>query len=140
MPKGEGWFIDLQNGEHIGILEHRYAVIGDPARYRVTPEEIAGKDRSEILRLTLSRGFVRVRADKEWLVAEFNAPEDEALPLINGFLLDKGFVGHRQLRLRDHREHRQLDCTADELLDSLPAAGKWQAMSPAPETRPGEDQ
>ena len=103
MPNGEGWFIDLRNGEHIPIHEHRQAVLDDPARYRVTAAKVTGKNRSEVLGLVLSRGFVRVRADKSWLVAEFNAPEDEALPHIRQFLRDKGFVGYRRLRLRDHR-------------------------------------
>jgi len=121
MPNGEGWFIDLRTGEHISIHEHRHAVVADPARYRVTPEEIAGKDRKHIVGLALERGFVRVRADKGWLVAEFNAPQGEALPQIERFLADKGFVEYRQLRIRDHRLGRQLECTAAEFFEGVPA-------------------
>ena len=130
MPNGEGWFIDLKNGEHIRISEHRFAVVADPVRYRVTPDEIAGKCRDEILSLVLSRGFVRVRADREWLVAEFNAPASEALPVIKGFLEENGFVGYRQLRIRDHLQRRQLECMASELLNSRFREDQWQAWPP----------
>lgn len=133
MPKGEGWFIDLRNGEHISIFEHQLAVRQNPARYRVTPEEIAGKQRADIVGLALRRGFVRVRADKERLVAEFNAPADEALPHIQRFLRDKGFIGYRQLRLRDHRIGRQVECTADEFLNDSLSPEDWVPMSASPQ-------
>ena len=99
-------------------------------RYRVTPDEIAGKCRDDILSLVLSRGFVRVRAAKEWLVAEFNASADEAMPLIRQFLQEKEFVGYRQLRIRDHLQRRQLGCMASELLDGQLAEDRWQAWPP----------
>ncbi|MFW6106726.1 MAG: hypothetical protein ACOC8H_01050, partial [bacterium] len=78
--------------------------------------------------LALERGFVRVRADKGWLVAEFDAPPEDALPQIERFLLDKGFIGYRRLRIRDHRVGRQLECTAAEFFDGPPGPERWVRM------------
>lgn len=42
MPPGEGWFIDLESGEHIRIFEHAQAVKDHPERFRIDPLEISG--------------------------------------------------------------------------------------------------
>ena len=127
-PIGEGFFLDLRTGECIPIHEHRHAVQANPVRYRVTPGEIADKCRDGILKLVLSFGFVRVRADREWVVAEFDAPLDEALPIIRGFLAEHGFIGHRRVRIRDHRRRRQLECTADAFLSEQTSPEDWNKM------------
>jgi hypothetical protein len=98
MPAGEGWFIDLRSGRAIDIDEHATAVAKDPARYRIRPCEIRGliptapAHRARILRLAFKRGFVRVRADKGRVVAEFDAADHaRVVRRIDRFLKAKGF-------------------------------------------------
>ena len=126
MPIGEGWFIDLHTGEYIEIAEHLSAVRADPSRYRVEPEEVRHGDRERALKLVLSRGFVRVRADKHRVVAEFDAERPTALPLIEGFLRDKGFVNARPVCLHDHRLGCSLRCTAGQFLNSRGCQQHWE--------------
>lgn len=79
MPSGQGWFIDLITGRVIPIYEHATAVASDPAAYRIEPDEIAGlspfsqADRRRILLIAFDRGFARLRAVREHVVAEFDS-------------------------------------------------------------------
>ena len=111
-PIGEGFFLDLENEEVLHIHEHMYAVLDDTARYRVLPEEVSGKDREAVLRLVMKRGFVRVRGDVHRVVAEFDAPLATALPVIEKFFREYGFIGGRPVCLKDHLLGRELSCPA----------------------------
>jgi hypothetical protein len=126
MPAGEGWFIDLATGEAISIQEHQTAVKADPARFRVTPGEVEKSDRDVVLGLVYSRGFVRVRADEDWVVAEFDAEESAALPAIRGFFEQKGLAGGPHVCLHDHRLGRTLHCTVQRFIDGQVGPSDWQ--------------
>jgi len=106
MPPGEGGFIDLENGEHIRIFEHARVVMDSPRRFRIHPSEVQGysviRDRRAILRLTLSRGFVRVRAHKGEIVMEYDSPESgKVLTELRKFLQTQGFVASATIKVNN---------------------------------------
>lgn len=103
-PPGEGWFIDLENGEHIRIFEHAQAVKEAPERFRIDPavasEMVLPRDRRKILMLALSRGFVRVRASRGDVVMEFDHPDrNRVFRVLKDFIRRHGFVEGANLRI-----------------------------------------
>lgn len=104
MPPGEGWFIDLENGEYIRIFEHAQAVKEAPERFRIDPAAVAEivlpRNRRKILMLALSRSFVRVRASRDDVVMEFDHPDrNRVFRVLKDFIRRHGFVEGANLRI-----------------------------------------
>jgi len=106
MPAGRGWFLDTKTGEAIEIEEHAAAVRDSPSRFRVRPENIEGKEREDILRLVIARGFIRVRWNNRGVVFEFDGNRAKALHLIREFLLAHEVSDYTPIRLHDLADDR----------------------------------
>ena len=104
MPTGEGWFIDARTGEVLPVAEHKSAVRSNPQRFRIRVDEMAGRDRRELLALVFRRGFIRVRWDKRGVVFEFHGGREVALRLIHRFLVEQGAGPYTPVRIHDLAE------------------------------------
>ena len=130
MALGEGWYLDLTNGEAISVDEHALDVAHNPQKFRINPKEIAGLQatsptaKDQIRRLVLHRGFARVRSHGNSVVVEFDVKLDDALPILIPFLTET-FGPHTWVAFHDVANHRQytdirvLDLEDQDKLDQV---------------------
>lgn len=79
-----GWWLDLESGELIGVVEHRWYVVDEPERFRLLREErrkLRRMSRVVVLKLAFSHGFLRIREDGPEVHFEFQWESDVALTL-----------------------------------------------------------
>ncbi len=113
--RGEGWFIDARNGEVIPIIEHKTAVLMNPARFRVTAEELRGLDRAAILLRVFKQGFIRVRDHVGQVTFQFHGHADDAVQAIKNFCAQRYGMSDTLLVLQDFERQTQAMCKAREI-------------------------
>lgn len=123
MPVGEGYWVSAISGEVLPVYEHAHEVATNPERFGLRKADVAGllpaspKDRERLVRKAMRKGWIRVRADRARVVAEFDwSPLDDVLAYLIPWL-SENFGPLTKVELHDMARRRHYEGTVEELAD-----------------------
>ncbi len=123
MPIGEGFFISALTGEVVPVHEHAHEVKTDPERFGLSPADVEDllpanpKDREALVRMAMKKGWIRVRADRARIVAEFDwSPLDDVLAYLIPWLAEN-YGPLTRVELHDMARRKRYEGTVEELVD-----------------------